>query len=213
MSTALLGAPWHRTQDVLGTVPCDATRCRNARDIRKEWTTESSDGETAGVGPVRQLAGSDDGAHSAAEAVEGTSSITFVLASEGVGGALSAGIAWPPARPRSPLSGPLKAGPGAQALLTSTVRQLVVPLAAIARTKAFLANIDIASMELVVFVDPEDESRELVLEIHACALGPQALAYWDSLGAALNDWRAKLSTAFADILAERLAVHVVWPPR
>ena len=94
--------------------------------------------------------------------------------------------------------------------MTSSVKQLVGPLVAIARTKALHASIEIASMELSVFLDPEDDSRELVLEIHTCALPTQGLAYWDSLGSAINEWRAKLPAALAEILAGRLAVHVTW---
>jgi len=61
------------------------------------------------------------------------------------------------------------------------------------------------------FVDPDDDSRELILEIHVSALPAQGLAYWDGLGATLNTYRDTLPAATAAILGDRVSVHVVWP--
>jgi hypothetical protein len=99
----------------------------------------------------------------------------------------------------------------AKALLTSRVRELIQPLAAIAQTQAFRSHVYLRSIVVRPFVDPDDDSRELVLEIHVSALPSQGLAYWDGLGAALNSFRDTLPASVAAILGERLSVHVVWP--
>jgi len=99
----------------------------------------------------------------------------------------------------------------AKALLTSRVREVIQPLVAIAQTQALRSHLHVTSMVVRPFVDPDDDSRELILEIHVSALPAQGLAYWDGLGATLNTYRDTLPAATAAILGDRVSVHVVWP--
>ena len=99
----------------------------------------------------------------------------------------------------------------ARALLTSKVKGLIEPLLAIAQTQAFRWHLHVTSMVVRPFLDPDDDSRELVLEIYVSALPSQALAYWDGLGIAVNSFRDVLPASTAGILGDRLSVHVVWP--
>lgn len=210
MSAVAVAVPRQQTDDMPRGLPSEASPYPDIKDVRKERTTETSYGETVGTKPVRHLAASGNGSQSLGEPVDQPSLVIVLGAGEQVAEALPARTGRAPKQPRPLLSRPLKVRPQARAFLTSRVKQLVGPLVAIARTKALRGAIEITSMELGVFVDPEDDSRELVLEIHTAALPRQGLAYWDTLGTAVNDWRGKLPSALAEILAERLAVHVTW---
>lgn len=210
VSAVPAAVPRQGMEDMPGGVPSEATPYPDIKDVRRERTTETSYGETVGMKPVRHLAGPGNGSQSLGGLVDQASRVILLGAGEQLAGALSARTTRAPAQGWPLFSGPLRIRPQARAFLTSRVKQLVGPLVAIARTKALRGAIEITSMELGVFVDPEDDSRELVLEIHTAALPRQGLAYWDTLGSAVNEWRGKLPSPLAEILTERLAVHVTW---
>ncbi|MBI2303915.1 MAG: hypothetical protein HYU86_04105 [Chloroflexi bacterium] len=124
-------------------------------------------------------------------------------------------IAWPletlPRRPRiSPFKAEIKTEQKAKALLTSEVKRLITPLQAIVRTKSLETGIEIRSIVLSYFRDPEEDHAELVFEVHVAATPSQGLAFWDCLGSAIDRWRSRLTPRLAEILNDRVGIHVVW---
>jgi len=97
-----------------------------------------------------------------------------------------------------------------RAFITDRVESILRPLVSICLTQANQGRIRIHSIEIDVFHDPEEDWDEITFTIHVEALPPQALAYWDSIGRAMDRWKLFLPDYLTQIIEERIGVHVDW---
>lgn len=100
--------------------------------------------------------------------------------------------------------------PEAEALLSDRLRGLLQSVISICATKAKESTIRIDSINASSFRDPEEGWTEVVLNISVVANPPQALAFWDSIGRAIDRWKQRLPTRLAELLDDQVAVHVFW---
>lgn len=105
---------------------------------------------------------------------------------------------------------PVERTRSSRVLITDRVESILRPLVSICITKANQGRIRIHSIEIDVFHDPEEEWDEITLTIHVEALPQQALAYWDSIGRAMDRWKLFLPDYLTQIIEERIGVHVDW---
>lgn len=98
----------------------------------------------------------------------------------------------------------------AKPLLTSSIRQLLSVLRAVILTKAISARIPVRGLRLTTFQDPEEGWKELMIEVRVDASAQQALAFWDSVGDALDSLKAHLPSGLVHKLYEEVAIHVEW---
>lgn len=90
-------------------------------------------------------------------------------------------------------------------------RTLVDSLADILRSQASAESIDAEPCITVgLFTDPEDSLPELVVSQHVNMPMDAALAYWDSVGEAIEAWASTLPSLEAERLGEEIAVAIKW---
>ena len=78
-------------------------------------------------------------------------------------------------------------------------------------TKALQCDVSINSLTLSTFTNSEEGWTELVYKVNVDTFPMQALAFWDSLGAAVDRWKSRLPENLARLLTEQIAIHVNWP--
>lgn len=112
-----------------------------------------------------------------------------------------------PPTPRSPRHITALAHP----VVPSEVRSLLQVLLAIVRTKAGSCWIPIETVQLVRIEDPDEEWERIAVDLTVRALPAQALALWDSIGRAIDRWRATLPPRAAERLIEDVSLSISWP--
>lgn len=95
-------------------------------------------------------------------------------------------------------------------LLTGDMLKLFETLKAIAITKARSSGVGIKENRLRLFKDPEENTSKIVFEVTVYANPPQAMAYWDALGRAVDSWRERLSSYLDNLLISRWSFIVNW---
>jgi len=98
----------------------------------------------------------------------------------------------------------------ARAFLSDKVWELLDPALSIAVTRANQAGIRIQAIDIGSFRDPEEGWVRVILKISVIANALQALAFWDSIGRAIDRWKRFLPADLVRILDDRIAVHIFW---
>lgn len=98
----------------------------------------------------------------------------------------------------------------ARAQLTNRLKPLVEGVSAIILEKVSETRIKTREFVLCAFSDPEEDWEELVFQIKVQSPPAEALALWDSIGDEIDRWKETLSKPLANMLAERIGVHVLW---
>lgn len=96
-------------------------------------------------------------------------------------------------------------------LLTDRIRRHLPSLLAICDHVAKQNGIPLEAVEIRGERDLEEGWTEIVVQMGVNANAEQALAYWDSLGRAIDRWAAFLPADDARLVRDELAVHVIWP--
>jgi hypothetical protein len=84
-------------------------------------------------------------------------------------------------------------------------------LEALLQSEARDFGVSVAGFEWSVFTDPQDSSRELVLEVTVRANSDQALDFWDRAAEAISARKKALSPTEQDLLNRHLSVQIYWP--
>jgi len=100
--------------------------------------------------------------------------------------------------------------PEAGAFLSDEVRELLRSLMSISVTKAKRAAIRIDSIDISPFRHPEEQWTEIVMNISVVGNASQALAFWDSIGRAIDQWKQSLPKRLCERLEDRLSIDVFW---
>ncbi len=108
----------------------------------------------------------------------------------------------PPFRPTVP--------PSARTLLPSGVIGLADSVSAIVLTKAEQSGLPIKAVDWLIFEDPEEGTRELVLNTIFEATSDQAMAFWDNVGDDLDRMKLRLSEDLRALMDRYLAVEISW---
>ncbi|GEM_PF-6541872 len=99
----------------------------------------------------------------------------------------------------------------AKAHLTPEIRHILQILRAITITKGLQSQISIDSLIVSTFTNYDEGWTQLTYEVNVDALPLQALAFWDSLGLSIDEWKSGLSESLSNLLTEKIVVHVNWP--
>ncbi len=98
--------------------------------------------------------------------------------------------------------------PSASGLLTDKVRETLWRLLDVLKWEARRSFVPISMFEVNAFIDPEEDSEEVVVTEWVGVSPEAALDYWDRLGAVIEGWVDFLPTELAEIAVERLAIEV-----
>jgi hypothetical protein len=71
-------------------------------------------------------------------------------------------------------------------------------------------DISVTDVTVSKFVDPDEQSEEIVITQHVCLRADAALAYWDEAGAAVAQWTGSLPAEEAARVTRSVAVAVRW---
>ena len=71
-------------------------------------------------------------------------------------------------------------------------------------------SIRLTQIDLRGYVDPEEDFKELVVQLSVSLTAEEALAYWDRLGILIESWTATLPPDLQEIVRERIAFDVQW---
>jgi hypothetical protein len=97
-------------------------------------------------------------------------------------------------------------------VLTDRLERILASAIEIVLREAAAAYIPVLETKVWGYVDPEIRSfKEAVITQLVNLDAEEALNYWDRLGAALTDWKARLSDELRTLANERIAVEVKWP--
>jgi hypothetical protein len=100
--------------------------------------------------------------------------------------------------------------PSAHSMLTDRVRLTLIRMLPLLKSEARKSFIPVSKVEVRGFVDPEEDTEEVVV-IQWVKVSPQAaLAYWDRLGSMVEFWIDFLPDELARIATERLSIEVRW---
>ena len=100
--------------------------------------------------------------------------------------------------------------PSARPMLTDRVCMTLDRMLPLLRGEARRSFIPVSKVEVRGFVDPEEDTEEVVV-IQWVKVSPQAaLAYWDRLGSMIEFWTDFLPDELARIATERLSIEVRW---
>ena len=83
-------------------------------------------------------------------------------------------------------------------------------LSALVLTKARKSEITVNAIAWSVFEDPEEGTREMVLDTAVMATSQQAMAFWDSIGADIDRMRLSLPENLRNLLITHLTVEISW---
>lgn len=83
-------------------------------------------------------------------------------------------------------------------------------LLALLKDEAGRSSVPTDGVEVGYFVDPDDQSEEVVVTQWVNASPETALDYWDQLAAAIERWTNSLPNEAAKNIMARLAVEVRW---
>lgn len=98
--------------------------------------------------------------------------------------------------------------PSASGLLTDRMRETLRRLVDVLRWDARRSFISVIRFEVSGFIDPDEDTEEVVVTewVELSPLG--ALDYWDRLGGIIETWVDFLPADLAEIAVERLAIEV-----
>lgn len=120
-----------------------------------------------------------------------------------------------PTRPLIPLVGFVEPAEvtiyaSAKPLLNSDVESILPSLLQTLERKARQEHIPVRQVDITGFIDPEEDTRQVV--VTQCVIAPAQLAldYWDALDAPLENWTASLPENLQAIATEQIAVVVEW---
>jgi hypothetical protein len=100
--------------------------------------------------------------------------------------------------------------PSARPMLTDRVCMTLDRMIPLLKGEARRSFIPVSKVEVRGFVDPEEDTEEVVV-IQWVEVSPQAaLAYWDKLGSMIEFWIGFLPDELARIAIERLSFEVRW---
>ncbi len=68
--------------------------------------------------------------------------------------------------------------------------------------------VPVTKIEVTGFVDPEEDTDEVVVTVWVKLSPPEALNYWDKLGGSVELWTDYLPADLAEVAEERLAIEV-----
>jgi hypothetical protein len=98
--------------------------------------------------------------------------------------------------------------PSASGLLTDKVRETLGRLLDVLRWDARRSFVPVSRFEVTGFIDPEEDTEEVVVTEWVGVSPQAALDYWDRLGAVIEGWVDFLPAELAQIAVERLAFEV-----
>jgi hypothetical protein len=113
-------------------------------------------------------------------------------------------------RPRRPTLPGEWIDPSAQAHLDRKSRRVLSILRAIFLTSSFRAQIPLEELAVRLFTDPEEGWKRIILSAKVRCLPAQALAFWDYVGAQIDDWKATLPEEQAEFLVNTFSACVDW---
>ncbi len=100
--------------------------------------------------------------------------------------------------------------PSARSMLTDRMQETLNRLLALLTQEARRNFIPVSKIEIRGFVDPEEDTKEVVVTQWVKVPPSTALDYWDRLGAAVELWIDYLPETLASIVVERIAIEVRW---
>ena len=100
--------------------------------------------------------------------------------------------------------------PSARPMLTDRVRMTLDRMLPLLRGEARRSFIPVSKVEVRGFVDPEEDTEEVVVTQWVKVSSQTALAYWDRLGSMIEFWIDFLPDELARIATERLSIEVRW---
>lgn len=100
--------------------------------------------------------------------------------------------------------------PCARPMLTDRMLQILDRLLVLLKREARRSFIPVSKIEINGFVDPEEDTEEVVVTQWVKVRAEVALDYWDRLGATFEVWIDFLPDILTGIAAERLAIEVRW---
>ena len=100
--------------------------------------------------------------------------------------------------------------PSVRPMLTDRVRLTLDRILLLLEGEARRSFIPVSKVEVSGFVDPEENTEEIVVTQWVGISAQAALAYWDKLGALVEFWIDFLPGESARIVTERLAIEVRW---
>ncbi|MFQ5886064.1 MAG: hypothetical protein ACE5II_02390 [Anaerolineae bacterium] len=103
--------------------------------------------------------------------------------------------------------------PSARPMFTDRVRATLNRLVVLLEREARQNFVPVDKIEMDGFVDPEEDTEEVVVTQWVRISAEAALDYWDRLGATLEAWIDLLPEELGRIAAERIAVEVRWDVR
>lgn len=99
--------------------------------------------------------------------------------------------------------------PTAKAQMTQLVQAIIKPLLAVTVYRAAECGIRLRKLEWSAFKFRDVKRTDLIYRVWVDANAPQALAFWDYLGEALESWTRRLPRPKSEAL-KGLSVEVVW---
>lgn len=100
--------------------------------------------------------------------------------------------------------------PSAKSMITDRVQATLDKLLPLIQRAARRSYIQVSKVEVSGFVDPDDETKQVVVTQWINAPSYIALKYWDRLGLLIEDWIKSLPDELARIANERIAIEVLW---
>jgi len=100
--------------------------------------------------------------------------------------------------------------PSASPILTDRVRATIDHLLVLLEREARRSFVPVSKIEVSGFVDPEEDTEEVVVTQWVNVSPQFALDYWDRLGATIEVWIDFLPEELTRVAAERLAIEVRW---
>jgi hypothetical protein len=96
----------------------------------------------------------------------------------------------------------------ARSLVTNVVEPVLNELVRQLQHHASDSFVQIAKIDISVFIDPEEDAREVVVTEWIRARPSFALDYWDRLGSVLTQWILGLPDHLQEIAYDRITVAV-----
>lgn len=98
--------------------------------------------------------------------------------------------------------------PSARSLLTDRMEAALLRLIPLLESEARRSFVPVTKIEVTGFVDPEEDTDEVVVTVWVKLSPPEALNYWDKLGGSVELWTDYLPADLAEVAEERLAIEV-----
>ena len=100
--------------------------------------------------------------------------------------------------------------PSAHSMLTDRVRMTLERMFPLLESEARKSFIPVSKIEVRGFVDPEEDTEEVVVTQWVKVSPQAAMAYWDRLGSMIEFWIDFLPDELVRIATERLSIEVRW---